>query len=196
MPWRLFLVPTRSRVDARPSCPLAAITTVAAPSATFKPAGGALHRVRLRDMLKLPGGLNMGKHGSLVVIALISILLSSCATPPRHDAIFYTGQKEYSEISIIDADDYVIVREFDGVLIKEKLEERLHYIYFLHRGYRFLVDPGRHTMEVFHMGSARRADTCRARSRAAMGSSRSPRVSRAAGLAEGHAETDWDVGQK
>ena len=94
----------------------------------------------------------MAKHGSLIIIALISIFPSSCQTPPRYEAIFYTGQKEKSEISIIDSDDYIIVREFDGVLIKEKLEERLRYIYFLHRGYRFLVDPGRHTLEVFHMG--------------------------------------------
>ncbi len=98
-------------------------------------------------MLKLPGRLEMAKHGSLIVFALISMLLSSCATPPRYDAIFYTGQKEKSEISIIDADDYVIIREFDGVVIKEKLEEPLHYIYSLHRGYRFLVDPGRHTLD-------------------------------------------------
>ena len=62
----------------------------------------------------------MGKHGHLVVVVLFSVLLSSCATPPRYDAIFYTGQKEFPEISIIDADDYVIIREFDGVLIKKK----------------------------------------------------------------------------
>ncbi len=141
-----------ARIDARATRPLAARTTVAAPSATFKPVGGALHRARLRDMLDLLRGRKMAKLGSLIIIALISILLSSCQTPPRYDAIFHTGQKEISEISIIDSDDYIIVRKFDGVLIKEKLEERLHYIYFLHRGYRFLVDPGRHTLEVFHMG--------------------------------------------
>ncbi len=94
----------------------------------------------------------MGKPGNLIVIACLSVLLSSCATPPRYDAKFYTGQKQQAEISVIDADDYVIIRAFDGVLIQEKLEDRLRFVYSLHRGYRFLVDPGRHTLEVFHMG--------------------------------------------
>ena len=67
-----------ARFDARASRPLAAIAPVAAPSATFKPVGGALHRARLRDMLDLLRGRKMAKHGSLIIIALISILLSSC----------------------------------------------------------------------------------------------------------------------
>ena len=94
----------------------------------------------------------MRNHGNPIVIALLSVLLASCAIPDRYEAKFYTGEKEPSEISVIDGDAYVIVRQIDGLLIQKKLEHRLRYHYALHRGYRYAVDPGPHTLEVFHVG--------------------------------------------
>ena len=90
-------------------------------------------------------------HGFLIGV-LVSLLLASCANPGRYEAKLYTGEKKPSEISVIDADQFVIVRQIDGLPIHEKVEFRLRFVHSLHRGYRYSVDPGRHTLEVFHGG--------------------------------------------
>ena len=94
----------------------------------------------------------MTKPRILIAAALLSVVLAACATPDRFEAKLYTGEKKPSEISVIDGDEYVIVREIDGLLIQEKLEHRLRYHYALHRGYRYSVIPGHHTLQVFHVG--------------------------------------------